>query len=1053
MLCQRKGASTYCQWRFGSRRLALKDGILVCTHAETQECVFKTRCSRILKVTLGSSSCDDAIQETDNNKNISEMRSLHLQFAPDYTVTLRFNDVTDAAKCHTAIENAIHTCSKSEHNLTQNPSGNLECSTSEEAQRLLAIQERLMLIFDEADDDLDATGEVLAWLVVRLDHAICSDEGSIIDLNQHLRIIHPMVIMKMSMCATDTAGMSLSRVLAVTALISGFVELIQQIKTLFPRLGPLYVTDFSQELSFLSKRYSDESRPHFESMSTRLILENIKSLVLQRGDGLVTTNAAKELEIFAERYCAEARSGSQLLLARCLNLVVTSLIGSYRSKLESFILAPLCGQPEWLDNAQLTSEKDFKHDPAFLLASANEAMALSDLIENMHEHHAEAIEAFPDIELSIENENKCCVKLAKECTDIIAGDFFAMDISEISSNLATCSRTGDECRSAIATVYDYIEEFTGDHLDSVLTEKFIEETFLRLVVLVVTSTLASGLAQDPKLRVTVGKSNKEPLLWLQRDMKAMRALALELNRVSRGVSKIAKVFEWFETLLTANIGDNLAHACTHISGKILEFAQKQDSNQCLAIKASGYAFISQCLLCRDSHIEEATFQCQQLSKVKNLFGISPSQIDEHEETSIGIPVETGRGLGRALRMICPLCSATILRDQRGPKKRFPTKKSSLHAMFRPKTQIYGGFMIINVHSSIKFNTRSHTLLTHRVSSIRSRKASISGKSARASTKTTSNVTNRTLGNESTTSSRSIRSSHKHQSSLTVNIFDQDRFDADTENVTDHHLRTSSLDLNNLENELLGGLDEIDENTMNPSEGKYAADYSSPNITSNTALESSLEDTLIQRESRVPSVNGLQEKGLVNFLSDKATSHPLNQPVPTVSYEGGNEAAVQARSRSPPKATSALAEGSVDICPPSKPAPKPDSAVDETIAAMCPPNKPAPKPITNVGKNNAAINPSKKAARKSYFAAGEANAGMCPPNKPAPKPVTNVGKNNAAINPPKKPAPKPNFVIGEANAVMCPPNKPAPEPITTVGNDNSVMYPPNRPAPKPFETKA
>ena len=67
-------------------------------------------------------------------------------------------------------------------------------------------------------------------------------------------------------------------------------------------------------------------------------------------------------------------------------------------------------------------------NPSFLLASANEAMALSDLIENLHEQHAEVIEAFPDIEQSVENESRLCVKLAKRCVEIVAGDLYIMDV-------------------------------------------------------------------------------------------------------------------------------------------------------------------------------------------------------------------------------------------------------------------------------------------------------------------------------------------------------------------------------------------------------------------------------------------------------------------------------------------------------------------------------------------------------------------------------------------------------------------------------------------------
>ena len=103
-----------------------------------------------------------------------------------------------------------------------------------------------------------------------------------------------------------------------------------------------------------------------------------------------------------------------------------------------------------------------------------------------------------------------------------------------------------------------------------------------------------------------------------------------------------------------------------------------DQSNRVLIEAAGYAFVSQVLLCRASYPTEAKFQASKLQEIASLFELELDKLQVYENTHMEKHFEIGRGIGRALRMICPLAAGTLKRDKRGWKKRLPTKKRALH---------------------------------------------------------------------------------------------------------------------------------------------------------------------------------------------------------------------------------------------------------------------------------------------------------------------------------------------------------------------------------------
>jgi hypothetical protein len=985
----------------------MKDGgVLLCTHAETCERLFLVHVSRVQRVCCGRGDEDEAEEEgvADDHDTSCWLR---LSFPRDYAVTLRFGSADEAELCRSGIVHAVASWKEGDGGVPALPNDTMKLSDDADAQtdRLLAIQQRLMSTFEDAENELEAVAVVLAWLLDELDKTACPAEGSTVNLNEHMRIMHPMVIMKLSAVATDSGGLSLEECIAAASLLSGYAKLVDKIIMLYPRFGPLYNTDISQELSYLSKRYSEQTKPHFEDMADRLMQQSIRHAgqYNQQTDGVLTVDTNKDLALFAEQYIAEARKGSRLLLARCLDLIVTSLIGSYRAKLQAWVLAPLRSDKKTLHSSC--------QDPAFLLASANGAMALSDLVENLHDQYADLVEAFPLIEERIEQESRRCVLLAKTCVECVAGDLFISDVSEIGTRLASCSPTGQECDSAVATVLDYMGEFIGEHLDVGLKEAFVDEIFLRLVVLLLNCILSSGLAREPKRRVPVSLANTSSV-WLRRDIAAVRELGLELAVESPGVTRVAPMLDWMESLVTAESNDDVAAACERVATDVLAYCAQtggggigrdSETSSRLEVIAAGYAFISQSLLCRESHAAEAAFQCTQLQKIASLFGVRGAEVEKLEASIIsGRVVEVGKGIGRALRMVCPLAAATLIRDERGPKKRLPTKKKTLHIKVRPHVQVYGGHMIVagstqpSAGSGNIFGGYAQTFSFVEHEGITGNKgqgdaSEVGGGEKRAAAQVVASTT------------MTAQSMRGRKSSLDPAELEDELLDS---NSLEERERPSSLDATKLEVELLGGLDDIDDFEVEEAEAGEAR----RGAKGGAVIARGKEDT-----------------------SSGADAVPPQKSAPKPSSVGD---AV------PPQKSAPKPSSVGDAVPPQKPAPKPSSVGDavppqrsapkpSSVGVAVPPQKPAPKP-SSVGD---AVPPQKPAPKPSSV--GDA----VPPQKPAPKP-SSVGD---AV-PPQKPAPKPSSVGGPFRKADALPAKKAPAPSDTFSNGNDG--PPMRKAPAP-----
>ena len=936
----------------------MKDGgVLLCTHAETCERLFLVHVSRVQRVCCGRGDEDEAEEEgvADDHDTSCWLR---LSFPRDYAVTLRFGSADEAELCRSGIVHAVASWKEGDGGVPALPNDTMKLSDDADAQtdRLLAIQQRLMSTFEDAENELEAVAVVLAWLLDELDKTACPAEGSTVNLNEHMRIMHPMVIMKLSAVATDSGGLSLEECIAAASLLSGYAKLVDKIIMLYPRFGPLYNTDISQELSYLSKRYSEQTKPHFEDMADRLMQQSIRHAgqYNQQTDGVLTVDTNKDLALFAEQYIAEARKGSRLLLARCLDLIVTSLIGSYRAKLQAWVLAPLRSDKKTLHSSC--------QDPAFLLASANGAMALSDLVENLHDQYADLVEAFPLIEERIEQESRRCVMLGKTCVECVAGDLFISDVSEIGTRLASCSPTGQECDSAVATVLDYMGEFIGEHLDVGLKEAFVDEIFLRLVVLLLNCILSSGLAREPKRRVPVSLANTSSV-WLRRDIAAVRELGLELAVESPGVTRVAPMLDWMESLVTAESNDDVAAACERVATDVLAYCAQtgvsigrdSETSSRLEVIAAGYAFISQSLLCRESHAAEAAFQCTQLQKIASLFGVRGAEVEKLEASIIsGRVVEVGKGIGRALRMVCPLAAATLIRDERGPKKRLPTKKKTLHIKVRPHVQVYGGHMIVagstqpSAGSGNIFGGYAQTFSFVEHEGITGNKgqgdaSEVGGGEKRAAAQVVASTT------------MTAQSMRGRKSSLDPAELEDELLDS---NSLEERERPSSLDATKLEVELLGGLDDIDDFEVEEAEAGEAR----RGAKGGAVIARGKEDT-----------------------SSGADAVPPQKSAPKPSSVG-------------------------DAVPPQKSAPKPSSVGDAV-----PPQKPAPKP-SSVGD---AVPPQKPAPKPSSV--GDA----VPPQKPAPKPSSVGGPFRKADALPAKKAPAPSDTFSNGNDG--PPMRKAPAP--------------------------